>query len=343
MTLTRRHALALAGAAVATPAVMRTAWGQAPQVTLRLHHFLPPVSNAHQRFLLPWSRQVQAASGGRIKIDIFPSMQLGGAPPQLFDQARDGVADIVWTLPGNTPGRFPDNTVTNLPLIIGNALEGSLAVWSMYEKGLLRGYDDIVPLGLFTGPPMVLMSTRAMPDLASLAGRKSTASTDLQHKIMGTLGAAPVTEFGFANSAEALARGSLDIDLINFTASVSFKQMEVAKHAMIVPIGPSTLMVAMNKESYARLSPAAKAVIDRNKGLPLVKLWAEAVANREEEVRAKWRSEADRSYAELSPADKATAETALAPVVKAWEASNPNGTTLVKTLREEVAKARAAR
>jgi TRAP-type transport system periplasmic protein len=44
-------------------------------------------------------------------------MQLGGAPPQLYDQARDGVADIVWTLPGNTPGRFPRIEVIELPFI----------------------------------------------------------------------------------------------------------------------------------------------------------------------------------------------------------------------------------
>ena len=107
MTLSRRHLMALAGAAVAAPATLRTAWGQSPQVTLRMHHFLPPASNAHQRFLTPWARKVEAESGGRIKIDIFPAMQLGGTPPQLYDQARDGVADIIWTLPGNTPGRFP--------------------------------------------------------------------------------------------------------------------------------------------------------------------------------------------------------------------------------------------
>ena len=50
-----------------------------------------------------WSR----IRSGKIKIDIFPSMQLGGTPPQLYDQARDGVVDIVWTLPGIDGGTFP--------------------------------------------------------------------------------------------------------------------------------------------------------------------------------------------------------------------------------------------
>ena len=88
---TRRRFLALAGGGVAAPALLREGYAQAPQVTLRMHHFLPAVSNGHAKFLAPWAQKVQQESGGRIKIDIFPSMQLGGAPPQLFDQARDGV------------------------------------------------------------------------------------------------------------------------------------------------------------------------------------------------------------------------------------------------------------
>ncbi|WP_431268427.1 hypothetical protein [Dankookia sp. P2] len=99
----RRTALGLGtslGAALALPA-LRPA--RAQEMTLRLHHFLPAVSNVHRFFLQPWAQKVAAESQGKLKIQIFPAMQLGGAPPQLFDQARDGVADIIWTLPGNTP------------------------------------------------------------------------------------------------------------------------------------------------------------------------------------------------------------------------------------------------
>ena len=69
----------------------------------------------HRLVLQPWAQKVAAKSNGRLKIQIFPAMQLGGAPPQLFDQARDGVADIIWTLPGNTPGRFPKIEVFERP------------------------------------------------------------------------------------------------------------------------------------------------------------------------------------------------------------------------------------
>jgi TRAP-type C4-dicarboxylate transport system substrate-binding protein len=115
MTPTRRHFLALAGGAVAAPALLREGYAQAPEVTLKMHHFLPAISNGHAKFLAPWAKLVAQESNGRIKIDIFPAMQLGGTPPQLYDQARDGVADIVWTLPGNTPGRFPICETFELP------------------------------------------------------------------------------------------------------------------------------------------------------------------------------------------------------------------------------------
>jgi TRAP-type C4-dicarboxylate transport system substrate-binding protein len=116
MILSRRRFLGATGTVLAAPAIARPAFAQA-QVTLKLHHFLPPVSNGHSKMLAPWAKMVEEDSGGKIKIDIFPSMQLGGTPPQLYDQARDGVADIVWTLPGSTAGRFPSTEVFELPFV----------------------------------------------------------------------------------------------------------------------------------------------------------------------------------------------------------------------------------
>ena len=109
MSLSRRSLLSTAAGALAAPAILRPGRARAAEVSLKLHHFLPPVSNAHKHLLAPWAEKVEAASDGRIAIRIFPSMQLGGTPPQLYDQARDGVVDIVWTLPGYTPGRFPQD------------------------------------------------------------------------------------------------------------------------------------------------------------------------------------------------------------------------------------------
>ncbi len=107
--------IASAGAAVAMPAVVTGARAQA-QVTLKLLKF--PAARLQRPYQDAAALGAQGggdSQGRRIKIDIFPSMQLGGTPPQLFDQARDGVADIVWTLPGNTPAASPRRRCSSCP------------------------------------------------------------------------------------------------------------------------------------------------------------------------------------------------------------------------------------
>lgn len=321
---------------------LSSSFAQAQVQKLKFACFEPPQTLSSQLWKR-WIDQVNKDGAGVLEIEYFPGGALGRDPRTQLELLQNGVADIAWTLPFFTPGKFPDNAVMALPLIVTSTKEGTLAAWSLYEKGLLRGYNDLVPIAIVTGPSAVLLSTKPIPTIASLSGLKSSASADMQQKILGALGATPVSGFNFNTTAEALQRGSLDVDLMNFTASVSFKQFDVARHALILPIGPSVIMVAMNKASYDKLTPAAKAVIDRNRGMPLLQMWIEAVTNQEESVRAKWRADPNRTYTELTPAEMAKAESLLKPVADNWASGHPNGPVLVKALRDEVARIRAGR
>lgn len=129
--LERRAALtALGAAALATVAGS----AMAQTVTLRLHQMLPPQATIPAKALVPWAQKIEAESGGKIKVQLFHAMQLGGAPPQLFDQARDGVVDFTWTVLGYTPGRFPKTEVFELPFMSGNAEASSRAIQEYVEK-----------------------------------------------------------------------------------------------------------------------------------------------------------------------------------------------------------------
>ena len=66
---------------------------------------------------MPWARKVEADLGGRLRIDLYPSMQLGGAPAQLYDQVRDGVVDLAWVEPSLMPGRFPRTETFELAFV----------------------------------------------------------------------------------------------------------------------------------------------------------------------------------------------------------------------------------
>ena len=116
-------------------------------ITLKLHHAFSAVSSVHDKFLAPWARKVEAESDGRIRIDVFPSMELGGAPAQLFDQARDGDADIVWAAPGLTPGRFPKIETFELPFLPSRrALVSSRALQDFAAIYLKDEFDEVHPL-----------------------------------------------------------------------------------------------------------------------------------------------------------------------------------------------------
>ena len=99
--------------------------------------------------------QVEKASGGRIKFEGYPAMQLGGTPVQLYDQAKDGVVDIVWTLPGNTAGRFPRIEVFELPFMMNNAEATSKAYWEYVQTVAPDEFKDVQTLALHVhGPGM---------------------------------------------------------------------------------------------------------------------------------------------------------------------------------------------
>ena len=136
-----KFAVPLAFAALAPMA------GHAQEVVLKVAHFLPPVSPAHTKFITPWCEKIEKESQGKMKCQIYPAMQLGGTPPQLLTQVRDGVADIVWTLPGYTAGRFPKIEVLELPFIANkDGVSNARACQAFASKHLAEEFGEVQPL-----------------------------------------------------------------------------------------------------------------------------------------------------------------------------------------------------
>lgn len=267
---TRRRFLALAGGAVAAPALVRGAHAQSPQVTLRMHHFLPAVSNGHARFLAPWAKKVETESGGRIKIDIFPSMQLGGAPPQLFDQARDGVVDLVWTLPGNTPGRFPGIEAFELPFVPNRrALVNSLALQEYADQNLQKEFGEVKPICFWAHDHGLIHSKRPVKTMDDLKGMKLRFPTRLAGEALKALGASAVG-MPIPQVPESLSQGVIDGTVIPWEVVPSIKVNELVKNHTEIPGSPTlytaTFILAMNRAKYDSMPADLREVIDRNSG-----------------------------------------------------------------------------
>jgi TRAP-type C4-dicarboxylate transport system substrate-binding protein len=264
MMTTRRTLFGmLAGACIATTAT-------AQEVTLRLHQFLPAQANVPAHILDVWADSVEADSEGRIKIDRFPSMQLGGAPPQLIDQAIDGVADIIWTVAGYTPGRFPQLEVFELPFISSDAEATSRAYWELAEERMMdTDFASFKPLGLWVHGPGVIHSNRPITDVADLRGLKLRAPTRTTTTLFTELGA---TAVGMPVPAvpESLSRGVIDGAVIPWEVVPALKVQELVANHTEFPgeaLYTTAFIMAMNSAAYAALPADLQAVIDANSGL----------------------------------------------------------------------------
>ena len=93
--------------------------------------------------------KVNKESGGTLEIQTFPNGALGRNPGLQTKMLQDGVADIAWVIPSYTPGVYLDDDVFELPNVIQNSTEGSVAAWRLLQKGMLRGYEQYYMIGLF--------------------------------------------------------------------------------------------------------------------------------------------------------------------------------------------------
>ncbi len=274
-----RRSLLLAGAAgLAAPALVREASAQ--EVTLRLHHFLPAVSNVHRIFLAPWAQKVQAESQGKLRIQIFPAMQLGGAPPQLYAQAKDGVVDLTWTVLGYTPGRFPKTEVFELPFMSGNAESSSRALQEYVEKFAPEEFKDVKLIAVHTHGPGLFHTKTPVTGLESLRGMKIRGGSRIINNMLTKLGATPV---GMPVPAvtEALSKGVIDGTTIPWEVTPSLKVTELVKNHTTFAgkegLYTQTFAFSMNKAAYDKLPADLKAVIDKNSGIETAALFGRAM------------------------------------------------------------------
>ncbi len=335
-----RIAMGLLGAAICITSA------PAAEVTLTLHHFLSPKTPTQVKFLEPWARQVETQSKGRIKIEVFPSMSMGGKPPELYRQVRDGVADIVWTLPGYTPGVFPRSEVFELPTVHGGSAEATnLAIQENFAQ-IAADYKDVHPILIHVHAGNALHTVaKAVRSVDDVKGLKLRTPSRTGAWMIQAWGAEPV---GMPLPAlpQALSKGTVDGALVPFEIFPPFKLQQLTRYSIEGAdnsrFGTSVFMFAMNKDRYQALPDDLKKVIDDNSGKawagPIGKVWDN---NEAAGIRLQAASDNSQIIA-LDPHAKATFDRRGLQVVDRWvDAAKKlgiDGETLVEAARTSIAK-----
>ncbi|MDH1443254.1 TRAP transporter substrate-binding protein [Pseudomonas sp. GD03721] len=258
----------------------------ADTVTLKISHFLPSNSNVQQNVIQPWCDDLKQASSGRLVCQIYPSMQLGGTPAKLADQARQGVADVVWMAPGYTPGRFPKTEALELPGVLPQGgLAAGRVIWSFYQQHLSDEYAPFKVLAMHSDGGMNLHTTKhQLRTSADLQGLRLRVPNRTISRTLETLGAVPVA-MPPAMVTEALSKGVVDGASAVWEVLAPTKMDEITHHHLDSPadqpvLGATVLGLLMNKRKYDSLPADLREIVDQHSGLALVerfgKAWDEA-------------------------------------------------------------------
>ncbi|MEO0937805.1 MAG: TRAP transporter substrate-binding protein [Pseudomonadota bacterium] len=314
-----------------------TAPALAQEVTLKLHQFLPAQANVPKHVLDVWADRVEAASEGRIEIERYPSMQLGGVPPELMDQAIDGIADIVWTVVGYTPGRFPTTEVFELPFMVEDARAGSCAYWKMFEEHMEDGeFADLKILGTWVHGPGMFHTADPVETPADLQGMKIRGGSRLVNKLLELTGATPV---GMPVPAvpEGLSKGVIDGTTIPWEVTAALKVPELVDYHTEFE-GPAlytlTFVLAMNKDAYANMPADLQAIIDANSGLEFSVFAGGTQQDYDAPARA---AAVDNGNTIVTVSDTGPWQDAVSPIISDWiaerTAAGQDGQALVDQAR----------
>mgnify|MGYP000988701819 FL=1 len=299
-----------------TGAVVASLPALAEDITLKVAHFLPSGVPTQQKVLQPWCEALKKDSAGRIGCQFFPAMQLGGTPAQLVDQVKNGIADVVWTAPGYSTGRFPAIEAFELPFMVSDATSGSRAVWKYYQQHAQKEFAAYKVLAFqVDGGQAVNTAKREVKTLADWQGLKLRSSTRLGAKTLAALGGSPVA-MPPAQVTEAIAKGVVDGALGAWEMVIPTKINEVAKfHSQPAAGQPyptaTVLMVLMNKQKFDGLPAELKAIIDKHSGAVMVdklgQTFDDEAAAARKKIAAQGNKMVDFSASELAAMKKASA------------------------------------
>ena len=334
----------IAGGIAATAFFYTTA--QAAEVTLTVHHFMSSKGSAQTVLIEPWANKIQTDSKGRIEVKIFPSMSMGGKPPELYRQVRDGVADIVWTLPGYTPGVFPRSEVFELPTVHrGSAQATNQAIQENFAL-IADDFRDVHPILIHVHAGNALHTvSKEIQTVADVKGLKFRTPSRTGSWMLQAWGAEPV---GMPLPAlpQALSKGTVDGALVPFEVFPPLKFHQLTKNSYegedLSRFGTSVFMFAMNKDRYNSLPVDLKKVIDDNSGATLAATIGESWDKIEAPGKLMQAKSKGGSVVKLNKLVKDTFDAKNQAVIERWISEMTklgiDGVALVKSARASVDK-----
>jgi TRAP-type C4-dicarboxylate transport system substrate-binding protein len=249
-----------------------TAASAASPVELKLAHAWATTHHVHV-ILDQWTKDVEQATKGRVKITIYPGGALSTAV-QLYDTVRTGVADLAWFLQGYTPGKFPLTSVIELPFMASSSKQGSPALWEVYENSpeMQAEYGGVKVLSMWVVDPGQLMTSRkVVRNFDDVKGLKIRIGSDTTKATAEALGSVPIL-MAINELYDSLQKGVVDGTLLGTSAIRTFKLQGLLKGLTIGNFFVNAHALGINKNSWAKIPAEDQKIIMDLAGLRLAKI-----------------------------------------------------------------------
>ncbi len=320
----------LAGAA-ATCVIAATASAE----EYKFANFAPPFHTINGSVIEPLSAAVEEATGGESTVRGYHGGELGAGPVEQYVRAVQGVAEMVWGLPGYTSSQFEQTMIVELPDAIPLDKPGYEAIWAAYEDNMAGEFPGTVPLALWTSEPNIFImretEIRTPEDLAGLRIRVAGATSG---EVVEALGATPV-QMPMNQVYNALETGLIDGVVTGASTLSDFRLDEVASSYTIgANLGRLAFYTVMNEAAYNGLSDEAKAAVDELRGIELSRSAEEAWNATADAALEAARATGDNTFIDLTEEEAQAFSDAVAGVVDAYVA-DVGGEATLAALRGE--------
>ena len=289
-----------------------------------------------------WSDDVNKAADGAIEIKIFPGGVIGDNS-NMYDRITTGATDIGFAVFGPVSSIFQRTNVGTLPFEAKNHREDALALWHLYQKGVISmEFGQVHPLAFIVFPGLVIHAKKPIHNLADMKGLKISVEGRVLSALIPRLGAAPIS-LQPGELFQSLQRGLVEAVPQGWPSVPTFHLNEVTNFHLEVPLGFNTGYVFMNKDAYAKLPPAGKAAIDKLSGEAYVERLIAADDTMEAIGRDATKAAPGQTIAQLDPAEEARWKELALPVTEDWVKATPDGEKVLAAFRAEVLAVRGSK
>ncbi len=310
----------------------------AEPVSLKFATTIPPTNPLVADFFEPWAKKVNEASGGDLNIQVISGPTLANAA-NVWERTVNQVTDIGWGIHGAVGLPFPKSDITSLPSLVEDLTAGSIALWRLYSSGLIADeYKGVRVIGLAVTPGSLISSKKPITSLDDMKGLKVRAANRMVADVITALGGAPIS-VPVPEIYQSLQKGVINACVAGWTVANNFRIYEVTgEHLEGIALGEPCGFVVMNVQSYEKLSPKAKAALDKFSGEYFARELGAWFKKDASDNRERIRAMKGQTIRTVDAKEKERWKKALEPVIQGWVGRTPNGEKVLAAYKEDLKK-----